>query len=225
MIRRVARASMTASATAPTPPWTRVMPAAAIAAPVPVATAMPMSAAARAGASLMPSPTIATGLRVGRSRSTSADLSCGSSSVCTTLIPPACAVAVAASSVSPVASTGCSPSARSWPTPAGLSGRSESATPSSSRRLPLIATATSVCAAPRRPPGQSRSAGTPARPARPCSRCRPTARSFARRTSAGTRPGRTPAAVPAGRWLPSVHQAGSNRHGAAGSGRRAYSAH
>src|SRR5215831_19106885 len=58
MMRRVARARVTASATAPTPPWTRVMSAATIAAPVPLATAMPMSAAARAGASLIPSPTI-----------------------------------------------------------------------------------------------------------------------------------------------------------------------
>src|SRR5262249_56261858 len=80
MIRRVARASMTASATAPTPPWTRVMSAAAMAAPVPLATAMPMSAAARAGASLMPSPTMATGPRWGRNCSIKADLSSGGSS-------------------------------------------------------------------------------------------------------------------------------------------------
>jgi len=79
MIRRVARARRTASATAPMPPWTRVMSAAAMAAPVPVATAMPMSAAARAGASLMPSPTIATGPRSRRSRAMRPDLSCGSS--------------------------------------------------------------------------------------------------------------------------------------------------
>jgi hypothetical protein len=41
MTRRVARASRTASATAPMAPWARVMSAAAMAAPVPVATAMP----------------------------------------------------------------------------------------------------------------------------------------------------------------------------------------
>jgi len=49
MIRRVAPASMTASATAPTPPWMRVMSAAAIAALIgePKITAAPRFAAAR----------------------------------------------------------------------------------------------------------------------------------------------------------------------------------
>ncbi len=147
MIRRVARASWTASATAPTPPWTRVMSAAAIAAPVPVATAMPMSAAASAGASLMPSPIIATAPRSRRSCSTSADLSCGSSPAWTLPMPTARAVAVAACSVSPVASTGSSPSARSRATPPALSGRRASAIPSSRRTRPSMATATGVCAA------------------------------------------------------------------------------
>src|SRR5207244_1121031 len=77
MIRRVARASRTASATAPTPPWTTVMSAAAMAAPVPVATAMPMSAAASAGASLLASPALPAGPRSRRSQATSGAVSAG----------------------------------------------------------------------------------------------------------------------------------------------------
>ena len=49
-----------ASATSAGSPRIRVMPAVCMATSVPVAMAMPISAAASAGASLMPSPTMAT---------------------------------------------------------------------------------------------------------------------------------------------------------------------
>ena len=62
LARRCAATMSSASATSAGSPRISVMPAACIATSVPVAIAMPTSAAASAGASLMPSPTIATTL-------------------------------------------------------------------------------------------------------------------------------------------------------------------
>ena len=82
-------------------PRIRVMPAASMATSVPPPMAMPMSAAARAGASLMPSPTIAT-TPVFFSSATVAALSAGSTSAWTSLMPSASATTLALPRLSPV---------------------------------------------------------------------------------------------------------------------------
>jgi len=96
-----------------------VIPAAAIATSVPVPMAMPTSAWASAGASLMPSPTIATSWRdpfpaCSRScnRFTSAALSAGSTSASTRSIPTCPAMASAVCRLSPVIITTSRPSLR-----------------------------------------------------------------------------------------------------------------
>ncbi len=60
MVRMVARESLMARATPASSPPTRVISLASMATSVPVPMAIPTSALARAGASLMPSPTMAT---------------------------------------------------------------------------------------------------------------------------------------------------------------------
>src|SRR5206468_4122126 len=82
---------------------------ASIATSVPVPIASPRSACARAGASLTPSPTIATTAPVSWSRATTAALSAGRTSAITSSIPTSAATARAVSSLSPVRSTGRSP--------------------------------------------------------------------------------------------------------------------
>ncbi len=69
---------------------------------VPVPMAMPMSAWASAGASLMPSPTIATTLPAACSRLTSWALRSGSTSARTFVMPACRAMASAVSRLSPV---------------------------------------------------------------------------------------------------------------------------
>ena len=98
-----------ASATSAGSPRISVMPAACIAASVPVPIAMPTSAAASAGASLMPSPTIATRRTLpwaARLRPvTTVALSPGSTSAYTDSMPSAAATAPAAPRLSPDSST------------------------------------------------------------------------------------------------------------------------
>ncbi|MCY1238964.1 hypothetical protein D9M72_517280 [compost metagenome] len=77
------------------------MPAACMATSVPPPMAMPMSAAASAGASLMPSPTIAT-TPVCFSAATVAALSAGSTSAYTSWMPKAWATTLALPRLSPV---------------------------------------------------------------------------------------------------------------------------
>ena len=100
-----------ASATRAGRPRIRVMPAACIATSVPVAIAMPTSAAASAGASLMPSPTMATTWPPWRRRPMSSALCCGSTSACTVWMPKAWATAWALPRLSPDTSTVWMPSA------------------------------------------------------------------------------------------------------------------
>ena len=78
---------------------------------VPVPIASPRSAWASAGASLTPSPTIATTRPSACRRRTTSALSAGSTSAMTSSIPTSAATARAVASLSPVSSTGRSPSA------------------------------------------------------------------------------------------------------------------
>ncbi|MNP14542.1 hypothetical protein D3C76_1068720 [compost metagenome] len=77
------------------------MPAACMATSVPPPMAMPMSAAASAGASLIPSPTMATTPSC-LSAATVAALSAGSTSACTSSMPRASATTLALPRLSPV---------------------------------------------------------------------------------------------------------------------------
>ena len=88
----------------------RVTPAVLMATSVPQPMAMPTSAAARAGASLMPSPTIATVAPSSLSRLSSDALSCGKHSATTRSMPTLLATDVAVRELSPVIITVSTPS-------------------------------------------------------------------------------------------------------------------
>ena len=83
-------------------PFTRVMAALPMATSVPVPIAMPTSAAARAGASLIPSPAMATTAPCCLSFRMSSILSCGMTSAWTSSIPSSRATASAVARLSPV---------------------------------------------------------------------------------------------------------------------------
>ena len=117
IVRMAARLRRTAKASPPKSAFIRVTSAVSIACAVPVAPpiAMPTSAAAKAGASLIPSPTIATGpcslcrLRI------AASLSAGSNSARTSVTPTWLPIVWAAPWLSPVNMTTCAmPAALSW---------------------------------------------------------------------------------------------------------------
>src|SRR6266540_3942636 len=110
IVRRVRRASRIASAAARRSPESSVRSEASIATSVPVPIAMPRSACA--GASLTPSPTIATTSPDSCSRRISAAFSSGSTSARTRSIPTSAATARAVRSSSPVRRTGVRPSSR-----------------------------------------------------------------------------------------------------------------
>ncbi len=93
-----------ASATSEGSPRIRVMPAVCIATSVPVAMAIPMFAAASAGASLIPSPTIATRTPPFWNSATIAALPSGRTSARTSGIPSSRATALALPVLSPVTS-------------------------------------------------------------------------------------------------------------------------
>ncbi len=99
MVRRVARASRIASAATRGSPRIRVRSLAWIAASVPVPIAIPRSAWASAAASLTPSPTTTTRCPACWRRTTSATLSCGSTSAITSSIPTSAATVRAAASM------------------------------------------------------------------------------------------------------------------------------
>ncbi len=109
----VARESSRARAIPSRSPLISVMPALAMATSVPVPIAMPTSAVASAGASLMPSPAMATMRPSRRNRSTTALFRSGSTSASISVIPSRCATAAAVAELSPVSMTMRSPSARS----------------------------------------------------------------------------------------------------------------
>ncbi len=95
MLRIVARDSTAARAMPRRSPLTSVTPALSIATSVPVPMAMPTSACASAGASLMPSPAIATLRPSACSRLTWSALSSGSTSASASSMPSCRATASA----------------------------------------------------------------------------------------------------------------------------------
>ncbi|CVB88142.1 Uncharacterised protein [Serratia marcescens] len=105
MLRSVAFDSSTASAT-PCRLWRiRVMAAVSMAMSLPPPIAMPTSACASAGASLMPSPTIATRWPCACSCLIAAALPSGSTPAITRSIPASLAMALAVTGLSPVSIT------------------------------------------------------------------------------------------------------------------------
>src|SRR5580700_350713 len=86
-------------------PLTSVTPALAMAMSVPPPMAMPTSAAASAGASLMPSPAMATILPARRNASTAALFPSGKTSASTSAMPSCLAIASAVPRLSPVSMT------------------------------------------------------------------------------------------------------------------------
>ena len=161
-VLRESRAACRARARmASTTPWRSVrisvMSAASIAMSVPDPIAMPTSACASAGASLMPSPTIATTRPCAWSAFTSSALCPGSTpgahaARSRRAARPRARIASAVAGVSPVSITMSSPSARMRGMASRASGRGVSARPSSPRtRPPPVASArapprTSPCA-------------------------------------------------------------------------------
>ena len=103
MLVIVAADSARATAMPRRSPFTSVIWALFIATSVPVPIAMPTSALANAGASLMPSPAIATTRPSRCNFSTSASLSAGLTSPCTSSMPRRTAIALAVVMPSPVA--------------------------------------------------------------------------------------------------------------------------
>ena len=95
---------------------------------VPVPMAMPRSAWARAGASLMPSPTIATTCPSAWRAATRSALSAGRTSAMTWSMPTSAATVWAVAALSPVTIQTCRPRAFSWATASAASGLTVSAT-------------------------------------------------------------------------------------------------
>ena len=141
----VARLSLRARAMPARSPFTKVMPPLSIATSVPVPIAMPTSAWASAGASLMPSPAMAT-LRPSfcRSRTTSNFFS-GKTSASNSSMPRLLATASAVARLSPVSMTRRIPSVLRLRTACTAKGLTGSAMPISPAAWPSIATKTTVC--------------------------------------------------------------------------------
>ncbi len=142
---------------------------------VPVPIARPRSAWASAAASLTPSPTIATTRPSAWRRRPRSTFSAGSTSAITSSIPTSAATARAVASLSPVSSTGRSPSSRSAAIASRLVGLTVSATtnrprtspsqPTSDRGLParfrLVPSASSSAGVAHGPQSASRRRGRP----------------------------------------------------------------
>src|SRR5215208_174540 len=140
MFRMVALESRMARATPRTSPEISVRSAASIATSVPVPMATPTSALARAGASLMPSPTIATTLPSTCSLRISFSLSSGTTSASTRSMPSSPATDSAVRPLSPVSMTTSSPIRRSRSTASLDSSRTTSATATRPATSPSTAT-------------------------------------------------------------------------------------
>ena len=133
---RTRRESRIASTAARRSPETSVRSEASIATSVPVPIASPRSACASAGASLTPSPTIATTSPASCNRRTSATFPAGSTSATTRSTPTWSATPRAIDAVSPVNSTGVNPSDRSSAIASRLVGLTRSSTTSRARSAP-----------------------------------------------------------------------------------------
>ena len=136
MLRSVARLRRMAAGTSLRRLFISTTSAASSATSAPAPMAMPTSARVSAGASLMPSPTIAT-LPRSRRRRISASLPSGSTPAITRSTPAAAPMARAVRSLSPVSMTTSMPIFRSSRTACGLSGLMTSATAMTPRSLPF----------------------------------------------------------------------------------------
>jgi hypothetical protein len=125
-------------------PEIKVMSEASMATSVPVPMAIPTSAWARAGASLMPSPTMATTRPSCCSRWTSRDLCSGITSARTRPIPTWRAIAAAVTRLSPVIITTSMPLLFKAATAAAEPSLSVSATPITPAGRPSTATSIGV---------------------------------------------------------------------------------
>ena len=121
-------------------PLTSVIPALCMATSVPVPMAMPTSASLSAGASLMPSPAIATCRPVARSAFTLATFPSGSTSASTASRPRVLATASAVRRLSPVSITMFSPSSCNSRIASGVVSLIGSATATTPAGLPSTAT-------------------------------------------------------------------------------------
>ena len=139
--------------------------------PVPIAT--PTSACARAGASLTPSPTIATGLPVACRRRIWACFSSGRTSDRTRSMPSWRAMARAVASLSPVSITTSRPRWRSSATAAAALGFSVSAMANTATGRPSMAANTGVLPSAAKPAAAVRSSAAASSPA-PTKSARPT---------------------------------------------------
>ena len=124
----VARDSSTAAATSSRSDFISTMSALSMATSVPAPMARPTSARARAGASLMPSPTMATFLPSAWRAATFRSLSWGRTSASTEVTPSSLPMASAVRRLSPVSMTTSSPSSRNAATASLLVGLGVSAT-------------------------------------------------------------------------------------------------
>ena len=189
----VARLNWIAVTTPVSAPEISVMSDDSIATSVPVPIARPMSACASAGASLMPSPTIATRLPSDCSRLTSAALRSGRTSARTRPMPTWRAMAAAVRRLSPVIITTSRPSARRPARAATDSSLSVSATARTPAGLPSMATSSGVL-----PSSESRLASTSRAPtSMPASRNRA---GFPIRTERPSTVVRTPLPVTESKW-------------------------
>ena len=190
MLRTVARLSLRARSSPARSPCSSVSPAVCIATSVPVDIATPTSARASAGASLIPSPTIATRRPCARRLVTSSAFFCGEHSAKTSSIPSWCAIALAAAGLSPLAMISRSPSLRSAAKTPAADGFTGSAIPSAPKHRPCSATSTTVCPCCCQPPSASRHAAEISTPACSKKRALPsstgTAPTRPRRPSPGT---------------------------------------
>ena len=139
MLRTVATDILRARRMPSRSPLTSVTWALFIATSVPVPMAMPTSARARAGASLMPSPAMATRWPCCCRRAARRSLSCGLTSPCTSSMPSSRATARAVVRPSPVAMITRTPSARRRSTASFEVGLIGSATASSPASAPSTA--------------------------------------------------------------------------------------
>src|SRR5213594_1813240 len=196
MLRMVARLNLRARTMPRRSPFINVMPAFSIATSVPVPMAIPTSAAASAGASLIPSPAIATMWPCSRSRLTILLFWCGRTSASTFSIPSCFAMDFAVASKSPVSITICTPCSRSAFNASGVDSLTKSVSAIIPARRSFTATKTKLTDAVRSMPKSTAGSFSPVAPVTPRD-CR-NRRVPTRTRSSSTRPSAPP---PEGRVL------------------------
>ena len=144
ILRTVPRPIRRAMATSRGSERIRTTSAVSTATSVPAPMAIPKSACASAGASLTPSPTMATRLPASMSSLTLAALSPGSTSAMTLVMPSSAAIRAAVAALSPVSITTSTPRSRNSATAAAEVGRTASAMPKTATARPSTAASTEV---------------------------------------------------------------------------------